>query len=93
MKSERPIYLLTSWDQNALLRSGTSKYPKVNLRRNGLSVCYDLPTNLRIDFYVENIELIDIRLGSLPIESGFWCIHHRVIDKKKFFLARIRLGI
>lgn len=93
MKSERPIYLLTSWDQNALLRSGTSKYPKVNLRRNGLSVCYDLPTNLRIAFYVENIELIDIRSESLPIESGFWCINHKVIDKKKFFLARIRLGI
>lgn len=93
MKSELPIYLLTTWDQDALLRSGTSKYPKVNLRRNGLSICYNVPTNCSIDFYAENIEIIDLRLGSRVITSGFWCINHKVIDKKKFFLARIRLGI
>jgi hypothetical protein len=80
---EKKCYLLVSWDLDSILRSGKSPYVKVNLRRNGLK---ETPIRINISDYHE---VIDLRISN---PKTFWKMIYEVVDKQKFFLARIKLG-
>ncbi len=89
MNSKKECYLFVGWDIDCLLRTGDSPYVKVNLRRIGLR---EKANKLYIS--KEMHEVIDLR----PIkDSGknnfeWWKMVYEVVDKKKFFLARIKIG-
>lgn len=86
---EKVCYLFVGWDIDCLLRKGSSPYAKVNLRRIGLR---EKANKLYIS--KEMHEIIDLR----PIkDSGknnfeWWKMIYEVVDKKKFFLSRIKIG-
>jgi hypothetical protein len=85
---EKECYLFVGWNLDCILRSGESPYVKVNLRRFGLR---EKPNKLKVEDWHEIIDLRPIRdLGKYDYE--WWKSVYEVVDKKKFFLARIRLG-
>ena len=87
---EFPMYVLSGWDEDKILKSGDSRYPKVNLRRNGLENIFNLPD----DVTKENATIIDMRPSKLAdITFSWWSTAYAVRDKKKFMLARLKLGI
>lgn len=89
MNSKKECYLFVGWDLDCILRKGDSPYVKVNLRRIGLR---DKPNKLYIS--KEMHEVIDLRLIQDSGKNNFewWKMVYEVVDKKKFFLARIKLG-
>lgn len=87
---EFPMYVLSGWAKDKILKSGDSRYPKVNLRRNGLENIFNLPD----DVTKENATIIDMRPSKLAdITFSWWSTVYAVRDKKKFMLARLKLGI
>ena len=86
---EKECYLFVGWDIDCILRRGDSPYVKVNLRRIGLREKLN-----KLYISEERHEIIDLR----PIrDSGkntyeWWKMVYEVVDKKKFFLARIKIG-
>jgi hypothetical protein len=90
--SENKSYLIVDWDlSNNIYKSGESPYNAVNLRKIGLKQLIRKKTE-RICLYTlkKNNELIDLRKVT-EIPNYYWEIFE-IIDKQKFFLARIRLG-
>ena len=87
--NKKESYLFVGWDLDCILRHGDSPYIKVNLRRIGLREKLN-----KLYVSEDQHEIIDLR----PIrDSGknsyeWWKMVYEVIDKKKFFLARIKLG-
>lgn len=78
------MYVLVDWEQSKILSQGKSIYPAVNLRRNGLKV-----TNNIIGFDCEDYDLIYLT----GFMAEWWITNYEVIDKPKFMLARIKLGL
>ena len=99
-KLDKPLYIRVCWKREKILNNGDSCYPAVNLRKNGLAypkkktvlVHSNMKVNvINIKSSSQNFDYIDIRTAPNPIH--YWSVVYEVIDKKKFMLARIKLGI
>ena len=88
MNSKKECYLFVGWDLDCRLRHGDSPYVKVNLRRIGIR---EKLNKLKVEDWHEIIDLRPIR-DSGKNSFEWWKMVYEVIDKKKFFLARIKLG-
>ena len=84
----KECYLFVGWDLDCILRSGASPYVKVNLRRIGLR---EKLNKLKVEDWHEIIDLRPIR-DSGKNNFEWWKMVYEVVDKKKFFLARIKIG-
>lgn len=93
-------YVLVDWVINQKLNIGSSIYPRVNLRKKGLKPikCRRFKKMLKHSTTNQWLEIIDIRIPRFdPITNQnrfeWWHDFYEVIDKKKFFLARVQLGL
>lgn len=97
----RPLktYIVVDWVIDQKLTTGSSVYSRVNLRKKGVKPikCRRFKKMLKHSTTNQWLEIIDIRIAKFdPITNQnrfeWWQDFYEVIDKKKFFLARVQLG-
>jgi hypothetical protein len=92
-------YIVVDWVIDQKLTTGSSVYSRVNLRKKGVKPikCRRFKKMLKHSTTNQWLEIIDIRIAKFdPITNQnrfeWWQDFYEVIDKKKFFLARVQLG-
>lgn len=92
-------YIRIGWKLETMIIKGSSPYNRVNLRKKGLKPikCKKFKKMLKHSKTNQWMEIIDLRVGNYdPHKDMFnfewWDDFYEVIDKKKFFLARVQLG-
>lgn len=93
-------YIIVDWEIDKKVNEGSSPYPRVNLRKKGLKPinCKRYKKVLKHSITNQWLEIIDLRIARFdPITNQnrfeWWCDFYEVIDKKKFFLTRVQLGL
>jgi hypothetical protein len=92
-------YIRVGWDIDQKITKGSSPYLAVNLRKRGLKSikCKTHKKVLKYSTTNQWIEIIDLRIESFDLLYGkitieWWENFYEVVDKKKFFIARLELG-
>lgn len=92
-------YVVVDWQLHTMLNVGSSPYPRVNLRKKGLKdiKCRRFKKVLKHSISNKWLEIIDLRVAKFdPITNQtrfeWWHDFYEVVDKKKFFLTRVKLG-
>lgn len=93
-------YIIVDWEIDKKIITGSSPYLRVNLRKKGLKPikCKRFKKVLKHSITNKWLEMIDLRVPKydsfLNINRfDYWQDFYEVVDKKKFFLAKVQLGL